>query len=185
MSLIDRCRKVSMKNPGRTSKTDLEQRIELTHRLLASRARKGDIKKTLIARWGVSARTAENYLARARERILADSQQPREQHRANAIAFYESIIGDMQASTRDRIKAQERMDRLLGLEAPTRHVHGGEQDLPPIQHSVSPVDIAAELRKNDDYVQWLRDRERHRTAERLRAYSQPGAMDDESPHRNN
>lgn len=111
---------MSDKNPGRTAKVPLAQRIETTRKLLASRFSKADIKKTLMGLYGVSARTCESYLARAREEIRAETDKPIEDHRADAYAFYESILANPEGDPRLRLKAQERIDKLLGLEVHTR-----------------------------------------------------------------
>ena len=48
--------------------------------------------------------------------MLTDLTIGRQFHRANALAYYESVLADRTASHRDKTKAQERIDKLLGLE---------------------------------------------------------------------
>ena len=48
--------------------------------------------------------------------MLADLTRGRQTHRADALAFYESVLADPSRTVRDKVKAQERIDKLLGLE---------------------------------------------------------------------
>lgn len=107
-------------NPGRTPDDELEERVELTYRLLADGLRKSEIKLALKEQYQISARTAENYLARARERQLLELREERESHRASALAFYKRVVSDPNAKISDKLQAQKRIDQLLGLEVPFR-----------------------------------------------------------------
>lgn len=108
------------KNPGRTEEDELHERIELTYRLLSDRMRKSDIKAALKAEYGVCARTAENYLSRAREIQLQEYREEREVHAGGALAFYSRIAGDQTNTVAQRINAQREIDKLLGLAVPAR-----------------------------------------------------------------
>lgn len=108
------------KNPGRTEEEELEERVELTYRLLSDGLRKSDIKQALKDSYGVCARTAENYLARARELQLLELREERDVHRGGALAFYRRIIADPTASIREKLLAQQQIDKLLGLAVPIR-----------------------------------------------------------------
>lgn len=107
-------------NPGRTQEDQLEERIELTYRLLSDGMRKSDIKRALRDAYGVCARTAENYLARARELQLLDLREERDVHRGASLAFYRRILTDPTAKISDKLHAQKRIDDLLGLAVPFR-----------------------------------------------------------------
>jgi hypothetical protein len=107
-------------NPGQTSEAELEERVDLTYRLLSEGMRKSAIKNALKAQFGVCSRTCENYLARARQRQLADLRETRDEHRAQSLAFYRAIVADSGATLRDRLLAQKRIDDLLGLDTPLR-----------------------------------------------------------------
>ncbi|XZE35331.1 hypothetical protein SH501x_000821 [Pirellulaceae bacterium SH501] len=107
-------------NPGRTPDDEYEDRVELTYRMLVEGMRKSEIKAALKAQYKISARTAENYLARARLLQLEDLREERDVHRASSLAFYKSVLSDPQASVIAKINAQRRIDQLLGLEVPFR-----------------------------------------------------------------
>ena len=108
--------------PGRRPTVEeLAERIEFCRSMLLRRVPKNTIKRALRAKFGgeISANTIEGYLGRAREALLADVGRGRHNHRANALGFYESIVADPKVAPRDKIKAQERIDKLLGLEDKT------------------------------------------------------------------
>jgi hypothetical protein len=98
------------------TRAEQEERATFTAFLLSRYAHKGEIKRLLQARFGVSARSCERYLARARELLLAGSGAPLEEHRLQSYNFYVSVIRDPQATLREKLIAQKRLDKLLGLE---------------------------------------------------------------------
>jgi hypothetical protein len=53
----------------------------------------------------LSANTIEGYLGCAREALLADIARGRQNHRANSLGFYESVLADSKAAVRDKVKA--------------------------------------------------------------------------------
>jgi len=120
-------------NPGQTPSDELESRVEVTETLLARGMRKSDIKRYLRTEYGVTARTCENYLSRAKDRIMLKLREDRESHRSMSLALYRSVLSDANASLADRLRAQRDIDRLLGLNAPLKvaatDTHG--RDLPP------------------------------------------------------
>jgi hypothetical protein len=130
--------------PGRRPTTDeIAERIELCRSLLLRRVPKGTIKKAFRQRFGADADhgTIERYLTRAREDMLADLTRGRQTHRAGALAFYESILADPAVAARDKVRAQERIDKLLGLE--------DKSNQPPLEVVLGqlPAPIADPLRR--------------------------------------
>lgn len=107
-------------NPGRTPEAELEARVAVTVELLSQGVRKSQIKRILVNRYQVSARTCENYLSRAREELLTDLREERDEHRGTALATYRALLRNPNAKVKDKILAQQRIDKLLGLEAPVR-----------------------------------------------------------------
>jgi hypothetical protein len=105
--------------PGRRPTTDeIAERIELCRSMLLRRVPKSTIKKAFRQRFGaeLSANTIEGYLGRAREAMLIDLTRGKQALRADALAFYESVLADLSAPIRDKVRAQERIDKLMGLE---------------------------------------------------------------------
>lgn len=119
------------------------------------------------AEYGISSRTVERYLRRAREQMVEETGQPKDVLRAESVEFYRTVCQDSDAEDRDRIKARERIDKVLGLEAPQQFEHSGrngapialatllnassETTAPPRDSSPQPnvIDVQAELAKLD------------------------------------
>jgi hypothetical protein len=105
--------------PGRKPTTDeIAERIELCRSMLLRRVPKSTIKKAFRQRFGadIDHGTIERYLTRAREAMLIDLTRGKQALRADSLAFYESILADPNAPYRDKVRAQERIDKLMGLE---------------------------------------------------------------------
>jgi hypothetical protein len=134
---------------AKPTKEDIEARIEYTLFLLSRRLYKSDIKRMLIRKYSIGARTCENYLSRAREILIKGTGQTKEEHRVASLNFYESIIAGPDSTLRDRIYANERLDKLLGLEAPLQHdvTSHGEYIMEVIETVVSKEDLANDQAK--------------------------------------
>jgi hypothetical protein len=91
-------------------------RVKYAVALLSGAVHTREIVRRLGARYGVCRRTSELYLARARAALVERTGRPVEQHRLDAFAFYESVIRDPEATVREKLLAQARIDKLLGLE---------------------------------------------------------------------
>lgn len=97
-----------------------ESAVTLAIALLSARQEKHIIKAALKAKYKIHARTAETVISRARERIRQQTTRSPDEHRLDAYAFYNSIVSDTERSAKERILAQERIDKLLGLQRPER-----------------------------------------------------------------
>jgi len=101
------------------------EREEYTFELLSLGFQKGEIKRRFRERFSrdgehIGARTIERYLARARERLLSLTGKTGQEWTAESLAFYLAQSINPQARPREQILARERIDSLLGLDAPTR-----------------------------------------------------------------
>ena len=115
---------IPQKERKRSTRAEKAERIEMCRRLLAQGKRKSDIKKAVAAHYGCTESGVEtNYLYRARELMLLDLQRPVVEHRVDSYEFYREILADKQASLRDKLKACERIDKLLGLETQESQVN--------------------------------------------------------------
>ena len=104
----------------RATHRERDTRISLVRKLISARMTNGEIKRAMATQFGLSPRTAEGYISRARAEIMEDLGRSREDHQADAYTFYCAVVGNREASNRDKIKAQERIDKLLGLESPAK-----------------------------------------------------------------
>jgi hypothetical protein len=96
------------------------ERVELCRKLLAARVSENDIERVLTAKYGTNGRAAQRYLTRAKQSALDAASRPQHEHLADAYAFYCSLIANPNAKDADKLKAQERIDKLLALDA-SRH----------------------------------------------------------------
>ncbi|MEM1225948.1 MAG: hypothetical protein AAGJ40_09625 [Planctomycetota bacterium] len=107
-------------NPGQTTEDEMDERIRYTASLLYRGLFKSQIKKELRTKYSVDARTVERYLSRAREEMLVELRDTRDNHKASSLKFYQSVLSDPKATFSNKIQAQKRIDFILGLHAPTQ-----------------------------------------------------------------
>ena len=131
------------------TKLEHRDRIESVRKLLAIRTDKGEIKRFLKKTYGVGARTAEKYLSRARAKLLDETGIPKQEHKAGAYAFYAGMVSDENQEPSIRLKAQERIDKLFGLEAPSKLNVTNQDDEVRGENSMIPStpELIARMRK--------------------------------------
>jgi hypothetical protein len=87
-------------------------------------------------RWRCHWRTVDRIVARARKEIFDRLGRSKEQFRCESLAFYEAMTADPKASVAEKTKARQRIDDLLGLDAPKRSElsgpDGGPLDVVPV-----------------------------------------------------
>lgn len=103
-----------------TTRLKREKILSTVTRMLNAGIYPGDIKRVVSKDNELSPRTIEGYLRRAREAKLAETGKPVEEHRSDSFAFYRSVVADPKATARDKIRAQQSIDRLLGLCQPVK-----------------------------------------------------------------
>lgn len=94
-----------------------DELVEECAECLASRMRKHAIKTHIqeILGMGISARSLEKLLARARMVILSRQKRPRSEHLALSIDFWEGVLHDPDANLNQRMKAQRELQDLIGI----------------------------------------------------------------------
>lgn len=102
------------------SQKDVAERVESAKVLVNGRLHHSQVRRALMKTYDVSRAQADRYIKRAKELIAAEVGRPAQSHREDAYSFYRGILTDKNASIRDKIKAQERLDKLLGLEMPVK-----------------------------------------------------------------
>lgn len=130
---------------------ELHKRVRTVFDWLCSGKREHEIERLLRAEpHNLSKRSAIRYLARARDMLVAETKRSREEHRAESLATYRAILDDPESEPRDRVRAQERIDKLLGLEIHSpKQVEISGPDGAPIQQqtTVVNVDLASKLQE--------------------------------------
>lgn len=110
---------------NKPTKAQKEQRLTFVLNLLAQGCRRGEIKRRFGEEFDCQGRTAETYIRRAREIAREAAGQDRDEMVFEALRFYRAMINDNKISAADRIRARKQLDRLMGLDAPTRVEHSG------------------------------------------------------------
>jgi len=134
--------------PGhKPTATELVRRYRQVALWLAELPTKSEVKKAIQAAWGVHWKTAENYIARAREQCRADVvDRDIAEHVRDAYYRYLSIANDEEIAPSVRVKAQMAIDRLLGLHTPSRGSQATQEDeTPETQTADQLADIIAKL----------------------------------------
>ncbi len=101
----------------------VEENIEFVADLIIVGTRKHEIIRVIRLWLGpgpngkfISTGIVERLLTLARESLVEATALTRKEHRAVALDFYKSILRNPDANLRDKLNAQKRIDKLLGLE---------------------------------------------------------------------
>ena len=94
-----------------------------------------EIKTAIADQFHLSPRSVERYIKSARNEMVERVEAPLEQHRADSFYFYRGIIDSPESTTRERMQARERIDKLLGTDSVVRF----RPD--PWEEGFSPEDI--------------------------------------------
>jgi hypothetical protein len=70
------------------------------------------------ASWNCHWRTVDRILVRARAYLLDQLKRSKEDFRCESLAFYQAKLTDPKATTSEQLRARQRIDELLGLDAP-------------------------------------------------------------------
>lgn len=108
---------------------EVVDRLEMAGTLLLKGMNKCDIKRALARYYNISTKMAEIYIGRARAVLLKDSGRPENEHRADAYALYKGMVEDQSLKPLTRLRAQELMVKLLGIEGPQRVEFSGQLNL--------------------------------------------------------
>lgn len=100
----------------RATKCELYDRIEIIADMIATRATDRAVREQCKEMWGLKFRQISRLMARARQILIQRTQRPREEHQVESYNLY---LSELQRSSDPavRLKAQERIDSILGLDA--------------------------------------------------------------------
>lgn len=112
-------RKGQKKEFVKCNKATMEERTEAVIKVLRKHPGilKGDLRRWIKRKFRVEWRMAEEYIARARSELILRIERRKEELRADSAAFYEGVLETKGETTTDRLRARERLDKLLGLES--------------------------------------------------------------------
>lgn len=101
-------------------------RITLCYDMLRLQKPKRDIKEAFWAKFTpegqlrCNPKTVERYISEARALIILDAQEGKEVLKEQSYATYVNVLNSDTAEHKDKIAAQTRIDKLFGLEMPTK-----------------------------------------------------------------
>jgi hypothetical protein len=131
------------------TRAEVEDRIEAAGQFWAAGLTTGQLKTAMREKFGsLDHATCLRYLARARKRWAAEmalTPRQRQAQRGEAIEFYRQRLRDSKTSDRVKVMARERIDSLLGLDAPIRTELSGPDGKPIAVEAVKrvPIDFGA------------------------------------------
>ena len=103
---------------------NVERRIEyVVHLLRKYSYRRALILRKIKTRYGVGDRQTQNYIAEAQKHLLLHIKDEKDNQKSSSICVYQGVIQDPNATNADKIRAQERIDKILGLEEPTMNIN--------------------------------------------------------------
>jgi hypothetical protein len=106
--------------PYQPTEREIDDRVAFARDTYLRHRFKSTQIKAIRDEFGVSRRTAETYLSRARQEIRSLSDATWMEKREASYEFYLSIVMDETKPPNSRIKAQGAIDKLFGLDAPIK-----------------------------------------------------------------
>lgn len=143
--------------PPKGTNAQIEERVEIIADLLVAHAdphrivrmvrefhNKEVADKTKNPLWNLkSRRHIDRYIEKARELLLKQSDKTRAEARRESIRYYETFIATGQGTPRDRLIAQERLDKIHGVEVHRVELSGPDgKPIGTIDHT--PVKLTPE-----------------------------------------
>ena len=138
---------------NRPTQEEFRERVQLVKQLLASGYRRWEIKKHICEKFlGIKVRVVEHYISHARAILLDETGKPKAILRGESYGVYLSAIKAPDCEWRDKIRAQEAIDRLLGLCEP---VHSRQEVTGPNGGPVQLVAIPDDPKRLTEVVKTL------------------------------
>jgi len=100
----------------RLTEDEKQERIDVARMLIGMGKYRGEVKSMIARQYGITTRSAERYWTQAVSQIRSEVEQTDEDLISKSLAFYEQIIRSKDASDIAKIKARERMDKILGID---------------------------------------------------------------------
>jgi hypothetical protein len=105
---------------GHLSKDEQAEACAIALDMLAARRYKSEISGVLRRKFNLSAQNAQRYISWARRRLCQIVSQSHKKQKIASYGLYLSVLRDLASSPREKVLAQQRIDQLLGLDAPIR-----------------------------------------------------------------
>lgn len=133
---------------GKALPAEMERRVKYTERIMREKYMSDfSVVKKLRAKYGIGWRQARIYIKHARQRILMSLDVTKDELRVTSIRRYEVIIHSQTATAGEKVRAQERIDKLQGLDRPIEIEHKVEQKPNALRVSELPMATRKDLLK--------------------------------------
>ena len=100
----------------RLTEDEKQERIDYVRELIGKGFYRGEVKTIIARQYGITTRSAERYWTDATKQLREEVEQTDEELISKSLAFYEHIIRSKDASDIAKIKARERMDKILCID---------------------------------------------------------------------
>ena len=132
--------------PRKTTHAERVRRVSIVIRMLLEGRRTGEVKKYCQKHWGIRHTQALRYVRYARDELMRQTGQPKEQLQADSFAWYLSVLRSTKAKVSDKISARKAADELMGLQAPkliAQTTSTGEDLMDAVIDRMSVADLEA------------------------------------------
>ncbi|QDV21102.1 hypothetical protein Pan153_57840 [Gimesia panareensis] len=103
------------------SKAEQTVVVRLIQKMIGLGKFTSEIKTAIAARYNLSRRSATRYLHRARHEMQEFVERDDDLHRTESFYFYLSVIENPDSTGNQRLRARERIDRIMGIELPNQY----------------------------------------------------------------
>lgn len=126
---------------GRPKDQIIEERVSEMIDLLSKdrNIHRCQLHKEFCKKWNVHWKTVDRVVGRARAEIMQRLGRSKESFRADSLAFYEAKTCDTNLTATEQLRAQENIDKLLGLDAPKRTEITGKDGGPLTVEEKNPL----------------------------------------------
>ena len=95
-------------------------KLKTVREQIDKRVTPGDIKRQFATKYKTTPRAAERFITEVYEHIRKEVGRDPADHKADAYTFWTAIVSDPVQPLKDRMRAQENLDRILGNHAPNK-----------------------------------------------------------------
>tara|TARA_R110002111_G_scaffold254461_2_gene320102 strand:- start:2887 stop:3387 length:501 start_codon:yes stop_codon:yes gene_type:complete len=92
--------------------------LRLVKKMLGMGKLPSEIKQAIAREFHLSTRSVERYMRRARREMIQHMEMHVKEHRSEAFYFYHQLMNEPKANLLVRLRARERIDKLMGLDLP-------------------------------------------------------------------
>ena len=112
----------------KSTREEVEQRVELCAQLICQQATMGQIKKVFREKFSLDFRTVPMYVSRARKYLAVQAGRSKDDMRREGVGLLQSIIRT--GTTKEKLAAEKRLAEIFGYDSPHRSEISGPGSTP-------------------------------------------------------